>query len=156
MAGQTGKFALPTKVSLRLGTMNALPRLMRERSRRAVDETAQEIQTNARQIAPRRTGSLSESIYVTNGETSDYATRTAAARGVNKQVTILDEIRPDLVISLGGGDPEYSAVVGVAAEHGLPVEFGTRFQDPQPYMTPAVEPQRDAFVDRMKQQLTGI
>lgn len=153
---QTGKFALPTKVSLRLGTMNALPRLMRERSKRAVDETATQIQINARQIAPRDTGSLSESIYVNNGESSDYSTRTAAARAVNKQVRILEEIRPDFVISLGGGDPEYSAVVGVAAEHGLPVEFGTRFMDPQPYMTPAVEPQRDQFIDRMKQQLQGI
>lgn len=147
----SGRVTFPTKVTLRIGTINALPRLLREHAKEAVDETATEIQTLARQIAPRRTGSLSESIYVTNGDESDYASRTAAARGVNKQVLILEEIRPDLVISLSGVDPQYSAVVGVAASHGLPVEFGTRHQDPQPYMTPAVEPQRDAFVDRMKQ-----
>ena len=155
MAG-TQRIAFPTKVTLRMGSIVALPKVIRNKAKLAVDETAVAIQTNARQIAPRDTGSLSESIYVNNGDESDYATRTAAARGVNDNVTILPEIRPDLVISLGGGDPEYSAVVGVAAGHGMFLEFGTRFMDPQPYMTPAVEPQRDQFVDRMRQQMESI
>jgi HK97 gp10 family phage protein len=152
----TARASFPVAVTLRIGALNQLPRIIKEQTRKAVDETAAEIQTRARQIAPRDTGSLSESIYVTNGTDSDYTTRTSAARGVNRRVTILEEIRPDFVISPSGGDAEYSAVIGVAAEHGEPVEFGTRYMDPQPYMTPSVEPQRDEFVTRLKKNLTSL
>lgn len=114
-----------------------------------VDETALSIQFRAKQIAPKDTTSLSESIYHNNGDESDYALRTAIARGVNRDVIILEEISPDFVLSLSGGDAEYTQVIGVAAGHGIFLEYGTRFMAPQPYMTPAVEPERDAFVTRM-------
>lgn len=118
--------------------------------RQAVDDTAHDIQTTASQRAPRDTGSLAASIYVNNGEESDYVERTADAQARNKEVVILEEVDPEFAISLSGGtDASYVSVVGVAAGHGIFQEFGTRFQPPQPFMFGAIEVARDEFTTRM-------
>ena len=123
-----------------------------ENASTTVDETAIEIQARASQLAPRDTGSLAESIYVNNGEESDYPARAGRARALNPGVVILEEIRPEFVVSLFGSDDSgHTAVVGVAASHGIFQEYGTRFMRAQPFMTPSVEPMRDEFVSAMTQ-----
>ena len=129
--------------------LDELIRVLPGRMKAAVDETGFAIRDRAEQIAPRDTGSLAASLYVTNGEDTDYWLRTGQAAAVNDDAVILEEIRPDSVISLSGGGEGYMVVVGAAVEHGEPVEFGTRFMAAQPFMTPSVEPERDEFITRM-------
>lgn len=137
-------------VRLRKDRLDGLIANLTRKTREAVDETATNIQFRAKQIAPKDTTSLSESIYINNGEESDYLQRTSTARSVNREVIILEQIDPEFAISLGDTHAQYTQVIGVAAGHGMFIEFGTRFMPPQPYMTPAVEPERDQFVERMK------
>jgi len=139
-------------ITVRVDTANIgkLIAQLSAKSQEAVNETAATIQSRASQMAPKDTTSLAESIYVNNGEQSDYAARTGRARNVNRDVIILEEIRPEFSITLfGSSDQGYSAVVGVAAAHGVYQEYGTRFMGPQPFLTPSVEPMRDVFVNTM-------
>ncbi len=140
-------------ITVRMNTtgLNVLQARMGSRAKANVDQVAEEIRMSAFQMAPRDTGSLAASIYINNGEQTDYYQRTGEAASRNSQVYILELIRPEFVMSLfgGGGGNPYVSVVGVAAGHGIFQELGTRYQAPQPYMTPAVEPKRDVFVSLM-------
>jgi hypothetical protein len=117
----------------------------------AVDETATAIQRLAAQIAPRDTGSLAESIYTNNGTQSNYQERVSRAENLNEDVNILEEIDPEFVISpsASANTKNFVSVVGVAAEHGAPNEFGTRFMRPSPFLRPATEGEADDFSNRM-------
>lgn len=131
---------------------NGIPALVAQipvRSRQAVDDAAHEIRDRASQLAPRATGSLAASVYVSNGTDSDYGQRSSEARGRNPQVVILPEITPEFVISLFGSNSGYMDVVAVAAGHGIFLELGTRHISPRPYFTPAVEVERDIFAAQM-------
>lgn len=107
-------------------------------TREGVDTVAAQIQARAEATAPKDTGSLSVSIYRTNGDQSDYTQRVTRAEALNDDVLILPEIRPEFVISTSGGArPTYSSLIAAAASHGIFQELGTRFQRPQPFLLPA-------------------
>lgn len=144
-------------VTIRSNRIAAVISRANTQARAAVDASALNIQERAAQVAPVDTGSLRESIYVTNGETSDYNTRVAAAESVNDDVVILDEVDPEFVISpssSSGSDQEYFAVIGVAASHGAHQEYGTRFTRAQPYMTPSALGEEGNFIEAMSRIFT--
>lgn len=129
----------------------ALVRDFPRRSHRAVDESASAIRDLASQLAPRDTGSLSASLYVATPDGSDYGQHASEAQSLNPNANIVPEVRPEFVMSLGtGNEGLYVAVVGWAVEHGLFQELGTRYQAAQPFLFPAVENERSAFVTRMR------
>lgn len=120
------------------------------RSHAAVDLTANNIRDRAASLAPRRTGSLAESIYVGTPDGSDYSQRAGDARSTNPTAIIVSEVTSSEVLSLSGGSSNaYVDVVGVAVQHGVFNELGTRFMSAQPFIFPSVEPERDAFVSAM-------
>jgi HK97 gp10 family phage protein len=125
-------------------------------TQRAVVEAATGIQTLASQIAPIDTGALRNSIYVNTGSDSDYSTRVATSRGLNRDMIPLDELSPEFVIPLAGSNTGNVAVVGVAAHYGLFLEEGTVFQPPQPFMRPASESVSDDFQQAMQRVADGI
>jgi HK97 gp10 family phage protein len=110
------------------------------RSNQVVDDTAMEIRDLASQLAPRATGSLAASIYVSGPNSSDYGNRVAAASSLNPRAIIVPEVTPSQVLSLTGGSAGYTDVVGVGVEHGIFNELGTRYMAPQPFLFPAVQP----------------
>jgi len=131
---------------------NGIPALavqIGSRSRQVVDDTGQAIRDLAAVLAPRDTGSLQESFYIGNGETSDYALRAGAARSRNRSAVIVPEVLPEFALTLSGEGGGYTVVVGSAVQHALFQEFGTRFQSAQPSLIPAVEANREAFVAAM-------
>lgn len=130
-----------------------LPGILNTRMKAAVDTTAENIRTRAYQMAPRDTGSLAESLYVSKGDAdnSDYSQHAARAQTVNPRAVIVPEVMPSLVISLSGvgGPSSYIAIIGAAVSHGIFQELGTRYMAPQPFMFPAIEPERSNFVSIM-------
>ena len=131
---------------------NRIPQViarLQDNTRATVLQAAQDFRTTANQLAPRDTGSLASSIYVNDGESSDYGERVGAAQALNREVVILPEIAPEFVISLSGGDASTGVVVGVAASHGIFQEFGTRYMAAQPFMTPAVLRTEISFTNDM-------
>lgn len=104
-----------------------------------VDAAATDIQTRASQIAPVDTGALRNSIYVNNGDSSDYGQRVSTAQSLNRDMIALDEITPEFVISVSTSpsDNAYISVVGVAADYGLFQELGTVHHRAQPFMLPS-------------------
>lgn len=51
---------------------------------------------------------------------------------------------------------DFSATVAPHTEYDVYVEFGTRHMSAQPYMTPAAEVVRPAFIDAMEQLLRRL
>ena len=98
-----------------------------------VADAAHELRDNASEYAAYETGSLAASIYVTTHDGSDYAERVSDAESRNPKVVILPEVEAPAMSD---------AVVGVAAEHGLFQEYGTRYMPAHPFLTPAAEEQR--------------
>lgn len=116
-----------------------------------VDATALAVQARASQIAPVDTGALRNSIYVNNGDTSDYTLRVATAQSLNPDMNPLEEIDPEFVIpvSASPGLESYIVVVGVAADYGIFLELGTRNMQPQPFMLPTALGAQDDFEQAM-------
>lgn len=139
-------------VTLRSNRIPALLAQIQDKSKAAVETTAVNIRDMASQIAPRDTGSLAESLYVSSPAGSDYSQRAAVAVSRNPQATILSEVQPQFVLSLFGptGPNAYIAVVGAAAGHGYFQEFGTRYMGAQPFLYPAVLGSQNQFVSDMK------
>lgn len=153
-----GRARLTFKAAIRNDRTKEVVAALIERMHEVVDESAANIQQLSSQLAPVRTGSLRASIYVTNGTDSDYSQATASARSLNRDVQILDEIDPEFAISPSGGSSgkdSYTVVVGVAAEHGAPQEFGTRFISPRPYLMPATLGEETNFTTNMSQIANG-
>lgn len=92
-----------------------------------VKQVAFEIAKDARGLAPVDTGFLSNSIYVSMEDDSTYDAGNILPPG--DSYLLPEEIAPD----------DMSAIVGVAANYGEYVEFGTRFMAAQPYFYPAME-----------------
>ena len=141
---------IATVVSNRVGQVTAA---LQKEVAAAVNETAVELRDWAVTIAPKDTGSLRDSIYVNNGEESDYNLCVARAENDNPDVVILEEIDPEFVISLSGGGKsnDILVVVGVAASHGAPQEFGTRNMRPQPFMRPAILQAEQSLTNKISQ-----
>jgi HK97 gp10 family phage protein len=115
-----------------------------ERAGRGVADAARDLRDEAAARAPYDTGSLAASIYVATPQGSDYDERAGEAAALNPKVVLLPEVeRP------GPGE----AVVGVAAEHGLYLEYGTRYMPAQPFLTPAADAARQAVTEHVAARL---
>jgi HK97 gp10 family phage protein len=116
-----------------------------------VDEAAGQVQTRASQLAPVDTGALRNSIYVNNGDASDYSQRVGTAQSLNPDMVALEELDPEFVISVSTspGNDSYISVVGVAADYGLFQELGTSRNRAQPFMLPAALGVQDDFETAM-------
>lgn len=114
-----------------------------------VAEAAASLAARASAMAPRRTGSLSASVYVSGpGNRTNYAESVGTARNLNAGVIIVDEIQPKTV------DPKSSethavAIVAPAVLHGLFIELGTRYMAPRPFLIPAAEASGPEFTRLM-------
>lgn len=136
--------------TIRRNAIGALIAQIGTRSQATVDNAASDVRDRAVQMAPRDTGSLQASLYVSNSAgTSDYSQRAGEARSRNSDAVIIPEVTPEFALTLFGGNTGYSAVVGVSVGHGVFQEFGTRFISARPYLTPAVEGVREAFISAM-------
>jgi HK97 gp10 family phage protein len=117
----------------------------------AVDETARSIQELSREIAPRRTGALSQSIYVSTPNESDYGQHASAASSLNPLAQIQQEVTPHNAQYITGPPPDtaYADIVGVAVQYGLFNELGTRYMAPHPFLFPSIEPNKNTFISSM-------
>lgn len=99
----------------------------------AVRKVAFDLQANAIEFAPVDTGFLRNSIYVsTYGKSSYGAHGQTQAKLTNYQFAYVQ--LPEVEMP----DNDLTAIVAVAANYGIYVEFGTRFMRPQPFFFPAV------------------
>jgi HK97 gp10 family phage protein len=94
--------------------------------KKAVKETAEGIQTDARSLVPVDTGFLFDSIYVAAFDSSDYG--SGGFGGEHQELFPEVETPPD----------EFTAYVAVGATYGEFVEYGTIHMAPEPFFTPAV------------------
>jgi HK97 gp10 family phage protein len=103
---------------------NAIPDIISK----VVRKVAFDVQSDAQSLAPRDTGFLANSIYVKTSKDSSYS---QVGQPTSKDASLLPEMEtpPD----------DQTAYVAVGANYGIYLEYGTRFQPPQPYLTPAVE-----------------
>lgn len=99
-----------------------------------VTETAVGIEEDIRGNAPKRTGFLASSVY---SVTPDYGSTYGEALSPPGDSYLLPEVQPD---------NDTSAIVGVAANYGIFLEYGTRYMAAQPYFYPGVEAGR-AYLD---------
>lgn len=148
-----GRVRITATSAIRFDRTAAIIASVRSKLTDTVNDSASNIQTISSQIAPVDTGALRESIYVTNGTDSDYNSRVARARSLKPTVQIVEEVDPEFVISPSAGGAlsrdSYIVVVGVAAGHGVPQEFGTRFIRAQPYLRPAAIGEEGNFTEAM-------
>lgn len=143
------KFRVTTEV--RFDRTRQVATLLGLNSKNTTDQASRDLQTLAYQLSPVDTGALRNSIYVNNGDTSDYQTRVGTAERLNPDMQALEEIPPEFAISLSGGanGGDYIVVVGVAAHYGIFLEEGTVNQPPQSFMRPASEAIADEFQANM-------
>jgi HK97 gp10 family phage protein len=85
---------------------------------------AQEASSNA----PKLTGALSESIYVTTTKQSTYGGAAGTA----------EDLRPGHLLDEASAS-QHEALIGPCQDYGADVEFGTLHQRAQPYLVPAAE-----------------
>lgn len=113
-----------------------------------VRKAAFDIEARAKDRARVDTGALKSSIYVTLGSgESDYAQAASAAQAANPGVEVLPPAdKPQA----------HEALVGPSVEYGAFVEFGTRNTPAHPFMIPAAEEVRPAFVEAMKKMLQDL
>lgn len=140
---------MPITATIRRNRIPALIGQIPVRTRAAVLQSADNIRGMASVLAPRDTGSLVESLYISSTEDSDYGQRAAAAASRNPDAEIVPEVTPEFAVTLSGNNRGFMAVVGSAVEHGVFQEFGTRFIGPRAFLTPAVENEREAFFSQM-------
>lgn len=114
-----------------------------------VAQAADELAGRAIAIAPQRTGSLVQSIYVSGpGNQTDYSERASSASQRNSDAVIVDEITPKSVDSKVS-EHRLVAIIAPAVLHGLFIELGTRYMAPQPFLIPAAEATMPGFVRLM-------
>lgn len=149
---------MPIKLTLRRDRLDRLIGSVASRATDQVRDNATYLRDYAAAIAPKATGAFSQSIYVSGpGEESDYAQRSNAARGLNPQARILDEVHS---AAFDGGVQRFraasgqfsqpEAIVSSAVLYSIFLEDGTRYMAPQPTFRPAIEATRDRFIAGMK------
>lgn len=122
---------ITTTVTVNTDGLHRTAEQLDRRLRAAVRKTAYDIEGDAKDRVPVDTGFLRRSIYSVTDRGSGYP---------------------------GGGDvlparqrpPGISAVVAVAAPYGVFVEYGHHGRSGQPYMTPAIERNREPFIQAIK------
>lgn len=119
----------------------SLPALLSKALRKA----AFEVERLAKEGAPVDTGALRASIYVALSGESDYAEASADAEARMQQKkggAVLPEIKPG---------EDLTAIVAVAAAHGIYIEHGTERQAARPFLQPALDKVGPAFQDAVRQ-----
>jgi len=114
--------------------LNALANALASAIARVVTKTAFDIEAQAAENAPVDTGALQASIYERTYTSHDRHDKT---RG--KGFFPLIKQPPN----------QYEAYVAVGANYGIYVEMGTRRMPAQPYFYPAIEANRQPFIDAM-------
>ena len=119
---------------------------------RAVRKAAFDIQAEAQRNVPVRTGFLKSSIYVVTKDTSTYGKAlNKAFKGGHDVTRLLDEVEKP--------EDDETAYVAVGAEYGVYVEYGTCNMSAQPYLTPAFDAVKPAFLEalsRLEEKLVGV
>lgn len=132
------------EIKLQFSHFDQIAEAMKKNAQRAVDEIADEIAADARGHAARHSGALHDSIYVSTKERSTYGDAASAAQADNKDAAVLPEET---------ATQEGEAVIGVAVDYGLFVERGTVHEAARPFLTPAAEGKRSAFLDKLAAKL---
>lgn len=115
-----------------------------EAASKVVKKTAFDLQAQAQARAPVDTGFLKNSIYVEMQETSTYG----QVQDPEGDQTLLPEVeRPH---------ERTTAIVAVAANYGVYVEYGTSHAPAQPYLTPAAENVKPEFERAMDKVLAAM
>jgi hypothetical protein len=106
-----------------------------------IRKAAIDIQGRAMILAPRRTGFLRNSIYISMKDESSYGQKV---EGADPGKRLLPEVeRPNIITK---------AIVAVGAEYGLYIEMGSRFSPAHPFLIPAA----DYVVPKMKEALMQL
>ena len=155
---------MATRTRLNLEGLTKIKARMDATIKSALVTTAIAIRDDARELAPKDTTALAESIYVATTEASDYEEATGAARqqfdqakaightpkgvrlGPKSELKLFDEI-----------DMEPGKVyVPVAAEHGYVNEFGDVHRGPQAFLFPSVEANAAKLAATIRTGLSGV
>lgn len=131
-------------VTIRI-TANRLPTLparLRQQASAAVRKAAFDIEANAKQSVPVDTGALKNSIYTVTDQGSTYGQAVGSASSANPHGHPVAEAPKPAGIS---------AVVAVGMEYGVYVELGTRKMAARPFLGPAAEVVKPAFLAALAQ-----
>lgn len=124
------------------GSFNHFPAIilaLKKATQDQVDKTAGDVAQAATGRAPVLTGYLRSSVYTVTSKASTYAA------GIVGTGELLAELP---------NPGEGKALVGVAASHGVYVEYGTHKMAAQPFITPAAEGMRSQFESEMAKALS--
>lgn len=113
-----------------------------------VRKTAFDIQAKAASNAPVDTGFLKNSIYTVTSEGSTYG---QGGSSTHKGSYLLPEVEKP--------EDDLTAYIGVGANYGIYLEYGTRYMAPRPYFLPAVEATRGPFeeaLSRIEEKLKEV
>lgn len=118
----------------------------RRKAEQIVRKTAFDIEAAAKANTPVDTGALKNSIYTATDKNSNYSEAAETARSKNPKANILVE----------GEKPEsLTATVGPSVDYGIHVELGTHKKGARPFLGPAAEGARPAFLKAMESLLDG-
>lgn len=109
-----------------------------------LDDAAKDVAQAAKDEVAVRSGADKASIYVSTGGGSTYGEAVAEAESANPHANVLPEVSPD-----GKGE----AVIGAAEDYAIYVEFGTSHMPARPYLLPALESERQKFLDALAARL---
>lgn len=125
------------------GLAAAMPEVIHQ----MVRKTAFDLAAQARTSAPVDTGFLANSIYVETSTDTTYGSGGTHGAGDSY---LLDPVETP--------EDDYTAYVGVGANYGEYVEYGTRYMAAQPYFQPAVDSagaSLDEALSKVSDQLAG-
>lgn len=97
-----------------------------------------DIKALASDVAPVKTGHLKSTVYVVPGGGKGGSTYGQNVEGEGELLPEVEAPKSD-----------QEAIVAVAADYGVYVEYGTRFMPAQPYLTPSAEAIRGPFTVSM-------
>lgn len=102
---------------------------------------AQVVRAEAQRLAPKKTGALRASIYAATADESEYPTAAAAASALSDGGKVLAP-----TVARRG-----SAIVGVAMEYGVVIEFSRNRG--KPFLRKALDGSQDAVAEAMDREL---
>jgi len=140
---------MPVKVTL-TSQIPALVSGIQTKATANVASAGKFCQNYAQLVAPKDTGALAASIYVSGpGDDTTYPQAESGAIDRNPLIReVVTEIKPQEVDDKSG--PQHPvAVIAPAAPYGIFQEDGTRYMAPQPFMRPAAEQTRNQFLGLM-------
>ena len=119
-----------TEIKLDTRELDKIAKQLNIRKEAVGRRMAFQIEKEAKQLAPKDTGALRNSIYTVTQKTDGYSAASSAAKSANPAVTTAPHPAPT-------GD--VIANVGPCVDYAEYQEFGTSRMAAHPYLTPAVE-----------------